>query len=415
MSKPLHLGPFDCSLLLLKRGNPFIHSLCERYQTDIFTMRLLLRRTVCMRGPAAAEAFYHPGRMTRVGAIPASVLTLLQDKGSVATLDGDQHRARKHMFMSLMKREALNAMAELITTNLEKAAAGWQQSATVTLHGALQTVYTQSVCQWAGIDLTPAECNQRAREFAAMIDGAGSIGPRNWQGQWLRQRTERWARQLIRAQRQRSPDSDATEPLAAIAAYREINGELLPIEVAAVELINLLRPTVAVANYAVQALSALAEYPAIDERLRNNDLPLHHFIQEVRRYYPFFPFVGGIARQAFDFHGFRFEPGQRFLLDLYGTNHHPLTWTNPEQFNPDRFADHNITPYNFIPQGGGDFDRNHRCAGEWLTLTILRQTLDFFLTRINYTLPPQDLSVDIQRMPALPRSRVIAAKVTLNP
>ena len=46
------------------------------------------------------------------------------------------------------------------------------------------------------------------REFAAMIDGAGAPGPRNWKGIALRTRTERWARDIVRRLR----NGDLTVP-----------------------------------------------------------------------------------------------------------------------------------------------------------------------------------------------------------
>src|SRR5690606_34973000 len=58
-------------------------------------------------GKEAAEAFYNRGSMTRQGAIPQSVLRLLQDKGSVATLDGKQHALRKALFMSTLSADAI--------------------------------------------------------------------------------------------------------------------------------------------------------------------------------------------------------------------------------------------------------------------------------------------------------------------
>jgi hypothetical protein len=34
-------------------------------------------------------------------------------------------------------------------------------------------------CEWAGVPLTDSEAGRRTHEFAAMIEGAGSVGPRN--------------------------------------------------------------------------------------------------------------------------------------------------------------------------------------------------------------------------------------------
>jgi fatty-acid peroxygenase len=45
------------------------------------------------------------------------------------------------------------------------------------------------------------------------------------------------------------------------------------------------------------------------------------FAEEVRRYYPFLPAIGGRALHDFDWHGMRIAKGTWVLLDLYGTDH----------------------------------------------------------------------------------------------
>src|SRR3712207_8802226 len=50
------------------------------------------------------------------------------------------------------------------------------------------------------------------------------------------------------------------------------------------------------------------------------------FVQEVRRYYPFFPFIVALAREDFDWKGYHFEKGTLTVLDLYGTNHDARLW-----------------------------------------------------------------------------------------
>lgn len=61
----------------------------------------MLTPVVCMRGAEAARVFYAPGRFTRVGAMPKGVLRLLQDEGSVVTLDGAMHRTRKRLSLDI--------------------------------------------------------------------------------------------------------------------------------------------------------------------------------------------------------------------------------------------------------------------------------------------------------------------------
>lgn len=65
-------------------------------------------------GEEATRAFYEPGRFTRRGALPPTALMLLQDRGSVALLDGEAHRQRKAMFMSLMSPAAIARLADVM-------------------------------------------------------------------------------------------------------------------------------------------------------------------------------------------------------------------------------------------------------------------------------------------------------------
>src|SRR3546814_13072560 len=89
------------------------------------------------------------------------------------------------------------------------------------------------------------------------------------------------------------------------------------------------------------------------ERLRASTAYCEPFVQEVRRFYPFFPAVAGRARERFFWRGHRFAAGDRAILDLYGTNHHPGLWPEPERFRPERFSGRTPPHSALILQGGG--------------------------------------------------------------
>lgn len=96
-------GALDSSLALLREGYRFLPNRFARLGTDIFQTRLMLSGATCVRGPDFAEMFHDGGRFTRRGgAMPITVLKLLQDEGRVQVLDGAAHRRRKAMFLSLM-------------------------------------------------------------------------------------------------------------------------------------------------------------------------------------------------------------------------------------------------------------------------------------------------------------------------
>ncbi|WP_371129716.1 cytochrome P450 [Streptomyces sp. 2231.1] len=91
---------------------------------------------------------------------------------------------------------------------------------------------------------------------------------------------------------------------------------------------------------------------------------------EVRRSYPFAPFVGGLAATDLHWDGQDIPAGSMVLLDLYGQNHDPRVWPDPYAFDPSRFLDREHDRDTLVPQGGGPA-AHHRCPGEDVTLTVL--------------------------------------------
>lgn len=400
----------DASLALLAEGYAFIPRRCQRYASDIFETRLMLKRVVCISGTEAAAQFYEPGRFTRRGAIPQLTLRSLQDQSSVATLDGDDHRRRKSMFMSLMTPAALEALGSIFEAKLRARFPVWERGKQVVLFPEMTATLTRAVCAWAGTPLDEDEADARTREFGAMIDGAGTAGPRNWRGLWLRRRTERWARQMIEAARAGTLGASSETPVHVIAEHRDMSGRLLPVRVAAVELINILRPTVAVDRFITFTALALHEHGVPPVSL-SDDAALESFVQEVRRFYPFFPAVGGRVLHQFEWRGHAFKRGDWVLLDLYGTNRDDRLWADAETFDAKRFIDRKPTAFDLIPQGGGDYLQNHRCPGEWITIALMKRAIKLLASAIRYEVPPQDLDVPLDRFPTCPRSGFVIARI----
>jgi fatty-acid peroxygenase len=402
----------DLSLAFLAEGYEFMPRRHAALGSDVFTARLMLRRALCVRGEDAARMFYQPGRFTRRHALPAPTLALLQDRGSVMTLDGDAHRKRKAMLMSLFGPLERQRLVGLAAAEWRTQFARWPAQPRVVVHAAAQEVLCRAVCRWAGIPVNAEEAARRTREFAQMIAGAGSAGPRNWRGLLVRTRTEQWARALIDAVRAGQVQPQFDSPLNVIARHRDADGELMNRKHAGVELINLLRPTVAVARYIAFALLALHDHPHCRARIgAGDDDYLTWFVQEVRRFYPFIPAMGGRALHGFDWHGLHVKKGTWVLFDLYGTNHHPVLWGDPAVFRPERFERWQSSSFDLVPHGGGDHYSGHRCPGEFVTGDLVKSALQLFAGEIAYDVPPQDLTVGLRRIPALPASGFVITNV----
>jgi fatty-acid peroxygenase len=86
-------------------------------------------------------------------------------------------------------------------------------------------------------------------------------------------------------------------------------------------------------------------------------------------------------------------------------------WDHPDVFEPERFKNRQIKPFDFLAQGGGDPNLGHRCPGEWITIETLKTVLGFLVEKIDYNVPKQDLSYKLSRMPTLPKSGFVMGKV----
>jgi fatty-acid peroxygenase len=408
---------FDSTLSILREGYDFIWNRCRRLESDLFLTRVMGMQTVCIHGREAAELFYDESKLQRRHALPRRVVTTLFGKHAVHTLDDEAHRHRKKAFLSLMSRESLARLSELTAEQWRMAIREWEGAENVVLFDEVQRVLTSATCAWAGVPLTRAELPARARDFATMVDSFAGVGPRLWKGKLARARMELWAARIIEGVRRGRIDTPAQSALYVMAHHRDLDGKLLGPRVAAVELLNVIRPTVAISWYIAFAALALHQHPAARERLAREasgesagsyaDL----FMQEVRRFYPFTPFLGAMVRSPFAWRGHHFKVGTLVLLDVHGTNHDPVLWEAPELFRPERFESWSGSPFDFIPQGGGDRATGHRCPGEWITMHNLTLALHFLTRCATFDVPAQDLSFDLSRIPTRPKSGFVLRNV----
>jgi fatty-acid peroxygenase len=380
--------------------------------------RRLGRRTVPSRlgglpvygieGPDAARFLYDEDHVVRSGAIPEPVQATLFGKGAVHTLDGEAHRVRKAMFVGLLMRE--DGIASLVQRTVQAwddAVDDWSRRSQVVLFEQSAEVIAGAVTRWAGVPVTDDELPALARDLQAMVDGFATGGPRHWRARRARGRREAWLSQLVRDVRSGVATVPEESAVAVVAGHRDAGGEQLDSHVAAVELLNVLRPTTAVSWFVAFSAHALIHWPQHRQRLAAGDAAFAEaFAHEVRRFYPFAPFIGGRAPRAVEWDGERIARHAMVLLDLYGQNHDADLWGDPYAFRPERFLGREIGEFELVPQGGGDPRTGHRCPGEQLTVALL-SALAVRLARLEYDVPEQDLSISLRRIPAKPADGVV--------
>jgi len=181
-----------------------------------------------------------------------------------------------------------------------------------------------------------------------MVDGFATLGPRHARALAARRRRETWLAGIIENVRR---DQSTRSPLTSIAHHSE-DGHLLDSRTAAVEVLNIIRPATAVAWFVAFAAHALDRWPGHRAALNDDDFTWA-FVQEVRRYYPFVPFLGGRAARDLRFQRVDIPRGTLVLLDVYGQHHDPRVWPAPYAFRPERFLEKTAGTYTWIPFGGG--------------------------------------------------------------
>ncbi|MGY1826928.1 cytochrome P450 [Blastococcus sp. SYSU DS0541] len=395
------------SLKLLSKGYAWLPDERRRAGRHAVGVRLGGMPAVGIEGPDAARYLYDEDHVRRAHAIPEPVQGTLFGKGAVHTLDGEMHRVRKAMFVALLMREdGIASLVERTTAAWDAAVPEWSRRPEIVLFDESSRVLAGSVARWAGLPVRDDEVPDLARDMVALVDGFATGGPRHFRARRARGRRERWLTQLVQDVRSGRTRVEEGSAVDVVSRHRDADGTQLPANVAAVELLNIIRPTTAVAWFMAFSGHALIRWPDNRGKLASGDPAFAEaWAHEVRRFYPFAPFIGGRSPARREFDGVEISENAMVLLDLYGQNHDPALWDSPYAFRPERFLDREIGQWELVPQGGGDPRTNHRCPGEQITVALL-SALAVRLARLGYEVPEQDLTIALHRIPAKPKSGV---------
>jgi fatty-acid peroxygenase len=377
----------------------------EQGGADWFPVRMLGRPALVMRGDQGARTFYDAELVTRRGAVPAPIRLLLFGPGAVHGLNGAVHSRRKSLFLDVLDPDATTALAATVGRELEQRSAEWAERGGVRLFDELVGVYGQAALTWAGAGESAAESELLAvsHDLALIVDGFGIGGTPYVRAAAARVRAQRWARRVIRDVRDGRTSPPAGSPVAVLASTSR---SLLPDLVAGTELLNIVRPTVAVAYFGAYAAQALCVRPDWrDELAAGSAEHLRAFEHEVRRWYPFAPLLTARLKRPCEWQDRTFGTRDWMVLDVLGTNRDPRLWERPDEFRPERFLDREPTPYDYVPHGGGDPARGHRCPGEPLARSVLSATIQH-LAGLDYELDEAARQVPLDRIPSLPADGV---------
>lgn len=188
---------FDSTLSLFFNGYNYIGRKCTRNFSDIFETRLMLQKTICLRGKQAAEVFYDNNKFQRYGSFPRRGLKTLLGENGVQTLDGESHHFRKMVFLSIMTTENIQKLVDLTRIHLQNYSQKWEKKEEVVLFDEMEEILCWAVCEWAGIPLEESEIKKRTNDLEQMIESGGKIGWKHWRGKFAQKRAENWVSKIV--------------------------------------------------------------------------------------------------------------------------------------------------------------------------------------------------------------------------
>ena len=100
-----------------------------------------------------------------------------------------------------------------------------------------------------------------------MIYSFSSVGSKYRKGKEARKETEKWIENIVVNLRNNKIEVEKDSPIYKIAFYKDVDNKLLDSKMAAIEIINIIRPIIAVSTYVVFAALALHTYPECREKL----------------------------------------------------------------------------------------------------------------------------------------------------
>lgn len=367
-----------------------------------------------VKGLEGVRLFYDTSKVKRDGAMPGVIRGGLFGQGSVHGLDDEQHRRRKATFVrAVMDPAASDALLSRARDEVGRVLDTWSDGQSV--YDAMTLAYGRAAVVWAGFSPEKEKLDEIARWQGQIVDGFGVIGPEYVRHRLRRRQLDAWFEKQVKAARAGDLDVPAGSPFRQMLDHVDADGRPLSDRTTAVEVQNVIRPTIATARFAAFAAKALHENPAWREKIRTEALErgvtwdgpvAEAFAEEVRRYYPFVPLLPSVARTDFEHQGIEVKKGDRVLVDIYGSMRDPEYWDHPETFDPARFLETEMQHSEvFVPQGGADVNTGHRCPGEIIVVGLLALTVAELSVR-EWTVPPQDLDYSMSRLPALPADGV---------
>ena len=325
--------------------------------------------------------------------------------GGLLLIDFDEHKAQRRLFQTAFKAEPMRQYIVQMNNIIAKQIPSWGDIDSFTFFPHIkQCLLTTSASIFIGVD-SKDEIEMLNQNFVDMFDGMVSIIQKEIPGtKWAS--AKRALRNLKRHYEslipQRRETDSSNDFLSYLSKEKQADGSFFS-DQQIVDHINFLLMAAhdTMASSLTNIIMELAKNPEWQERLRQQSKALSkdwldyddlegmvdfdNVLLEAQRLHPSIPMSWRRSIRECEIEGHMIPPNTLIYMPLLYNYRDPTWWSNPEQFDPDRFsparAEHKRHNFAFTPFGGGA----HKCIGLHFASMQVKCFLHQFLCHYRFT------------------------------
>ncbi len=382
---------------------------CSRRYGSIFTLRVLGMQSppvVFVSQPEAIQSLFTTlAPRLQLGQI-THVFRPLTGSSSLIMLDGSAHQRQRQLLMPPLHGERLSTYAHLIQALTQEVIQHWQVGDRLQIRRPMTQISLQVILRVV-LGVQPGDrYDQLKRLIESFLETVTSPlyslqfffpvlqqdgGPWSPWGKFLQQRQE--IDHLLYseiAERRAQPDPQRDDILSLLLSAQDEEGQYLSPQELRDQLITLLllghETTASALSWAFYWIH---RHPEVGDRLLQEigritdpDALAHQpyltaVCKEALRIYPIALIAQPrVAREHLTLAGYDLEPGTVLVPCIYLSHRDPQQFPAPDQFQPQRFLERKMSPYEYFPFVGG----SRSCIGMALSLFEMKLILATVLT-----------------------------------
>ena len=403
---------------------------CSRKYGDPFTLNIAgFEHVIFVSHPDAIKDVF-TGSSDGLHAGEANVLLEpLVGSNSLLLLDGPRHLRERRLLLPPFTGERIHLYGRVMREVTESVMSDFCDGATEPMQPPMQRITLDVILRTIFGAEGPllVELREALRELLAAAtdpwiiflyplgETVGSITPQGRRFQRIRADLDRTLFKLIRRWRQADLSSRHDVLALLLQARHEEGRPMSDVELRDELLTLLLAGHETTATTLSWAFHWLIEHPrsvttireelesvfgaSVDPERVNKLVYLEAFIKETLRLNPIIPIVARRLKEPTRIGGVDMPRGVMVAPCIYLAHRRPDVWTDPERFDPTRFLDRKISPYEHLPFGGGI----RRCIGMAFAMYEMKIVLGTILQRFDFEKAPRY------------RSRVVRRGITFAP